>query len=386
MATSALPSTLRAVTATKIVELEKQRDHFEASRVEINKSLQSFNDQLDKTQTLLDGCCRIEGVRITDDTYSDDEIDHSRSPKFQKLNNNRRILRQARADPSFPTSIIPKIHDDLIKDLQFKSLQHQHAQFYSELVREWIEEAQDPADPADSTGSCSDGASDKSISSFETVGRKEMHEQRAQWESLVFSAPDVDSKSIITYLEGLFTSEKSVKKAHGDLKKGMTQFCNKLRNQELFNVDSVKICIKGLLAVDLLSEEKRAILKTFATNKEVLKEVADVLQMRFQSLSTWQWETVNSAIALEQRRQLNGNYRVYMDEDVLDALIVHIIGMEYSVSFKQQFTTFFNSFAWLRKGSTIPTEARERREWFLGSDAGSCANLPSRRREAYSTD
>ena len=381
MAASALPTTLRSVTATKIVELKKQRDAFETSKAEINNKVKRTGDHLDKTQVLLDGCCGIEGVRIPDESSSEDERSYSRSSKAQKLNNSRRLLRQAKVDPSFPASAVDKIQVDLAKDLELKSLQHQHAQFYSELVTEWISDAQEPAD-----SSISNDDPSMSNSSFENVGRKEMHEQRAEWEAIVFSRAVVDTSAVTAYLEKLFTSQKEVKKAYNDMKRSIGQFCHSLKSREVFDLDSVKIGIKGLLATDLLSEEKRAILKTFSTNKEVLKEVADVLQMRFESLDTWKWTTTKSAISLEQRRQLNGKYRVFMDEDVLDALLVHQLGMEWASQLKAQFMTFFNSFAWKRTGNMVPTEDRQRREWFLGADEGSSANLPTRRRDAYSTD
>ena len=227
---------------------------------------------------------------------------------------------------------------------------------------------------------------DSSSSSFEQVGREAMHEQRAEWEKIVFSKADIDTDTLNAYLEKLFKTHKPVLKAYDDLRRSVFVFCHTLKNDELFDTDSLKVAIKGLIATDLLSEEKKAILKTFSSDKEVLKEVADVLNMRFISLETWEWTTVNSAISMEQRRQLNGKYRVFMDEDVLDALMIHAIGMRWATELKRRFTAFFNSYAWQRNNYSILMADCERREWYLGPHENISNNVPQARQDAYSSD
>ncbi|RMZ77979.1 hypothetical protein DV738_g4136, partial [Chaetothyriales sp. CBS 135597] len=337
---AALPTTLRSVTNTKITELKKQRDVYESSRAEIEQSAKQRGNQLDAIEA-------------------------------QKLDNYRMLLKQAKVDPSFPPAVVERIQQAVNKDLELKSLQHQHAQFYSELVTEWISEATKEAEDAAASAN------------FESVGRKEMHEQRAEWESIVFSDTAVDTDGIVAYLEKLFTSQPETKRAFEDMRKSIVAFSHHLKEKEVFSGESVLLAIKSLLATDLLSEDKRAILKTFMTNKEVVKEVSDVLQMRFESLQTWQWTTTDGAITLEQRRQLNGKYRVFMDEDVLDALFVHQIGLEWACHLKARFVVFFGSFAWKRTSETVPLEARQRREWFLGKDEAPKTALPQLRHEEF---
>ncbi|RMD43165.1 hypothetical protein DV735_g1914, partial [Chaetothyriales sp. CBS 134920] len=341
---AALPTTLRSVTNTKITELKKQRDVYESSRAEIEQSAKKRANQLERIESLVEG---------------------------QKLDNYRMLIKQAKVDPSFPPTVVERIQQAVQKDLELKSLQHQHAQFYSELVTEWISDANKAAEDAAAS------------SHFESVGRKEMHEQRAEWESIVFSDAAVDTDGIVAYLEKLFTSQPETKRAFEDMRKSIVTFCHQLKEKEVFSSESVLLAIKSLLAADLLSEDKRAILKTFMTNKEVVKEVSDVLQMRFESLQTWQWTTTDGAITLEQRRQLNGKYRVFMDEDVLDALLVHQIGMEWASHLKARFNLFFGSFAWKRSSDKVPLEARQRREWFLGADEAPSMALPQWRHKEF---
>ena len=378
MSASALPNTLKSVTATKIGELKKQRRVFEDAKAAIGQNVKRRKLDLDKTQALVDGASRLENVQLlTDSDTDDDTADYSRSSKAGGLRNARRLLDQASVDPTFPVPAIKKIFHNISTDLDLKSVQHQHAQFFSELVTEWISNPEEEVTAMDT---------DASSTSFEKVGREAMHEQRAEWEKIVFNKTDIDTDTLHAYLEKLFKTHRPVLKAYDDLRRHISVFCRSLKNVELFDTNSLKVAIKGLIATDLLSEEKKAILKTFSSNKEVLKEVADVLNMRFTSLETWEWTTVNSAIFLEQRRQLNGKYRVFMDEDVLDALLIHAIGMRWATELKSRFTVFFNSYAWQRNNHSIPLADRERREWYLGSQENTSRNVPEARRDAYASD
>lgn len=57
-----------------------------------------------------------------------------------------------------------------------------------------------------------------------------------------------------------------------------------------FDESTLKWCINGLLAEDLLSEEKQGILRDFLNNPMVLREMADILNMRFADIENWEWD------------------------------------------------------------------------------------------------
>lgn len=108
--------------------------------------------------------------------------------------------------------------------------------------------------------------------------------------------------------------------------------------------------------------------------------------MRMASLQNWQWSTIDGAISVEQRRQLNGKYRVFMDEDVLDALLLHAIGMKWAVHFKNCLTDFFYSRAWTTPAERLPKIDQDRRMYFLGSDSSVLGSVETRRRRLYEED
>ncbi|OAP57909.1 hypothetical protein AYL99_08647 [Fonsecaea erecta] len=381
MASSALPETLRSVTSTKILEVRKQRDQYEASKNDIIREAKPVKDDLERTCKLLVGSCRQAGITVVNDESCDSDSETDPASDLARTRRNQQLfLRQAGKDPAFASEIVHRIHDELVEYLSLKSVQHEHAQFFSELVTEWLSSPTDISPRQSEHGSMEE-------SSFESVGRKEMHEQRAQWESIVFSNSENDDTEIHRYLNQLFKSEKSISKSFKSIETSTRAFCNTLRcTAELFSANDLKMTITSLLRTDLLSDEKAAILKSFQNNAAVLQEVADVLNMRFTSLESWRWTTVSGAISIEQRRQLNGKYRVFMDEDVLDAILLHAIGMKWAVHFKSCLTGFFLSPAWRTAGVDMPKNDRDRRRYFLDEESALRNCVEERRKDRYEQD
>ncbi|KAL1983838.1 hypothetical protein VTN96DRAFT_9839 [Rasamsonia emersonii] len=197
-----------------------------------------------------------------------------------------------------------------------------------------------------------------------------MHEQRAIWESLVFSAADLDPTRVEDYLDRLFCRTKLSRQALKELRERIRIFGVELMaDRECFIIHTLKLVSASLLRSDLLSPEKTAILKEFMRNNEVAQEVADVLNLRFAFLDNWSWEP--DGLPVEMRRQLNGKYRVFMDEDLINALLLHYIGLKWPVKFRHVFEIFLHSPAWKSNARRIPRHHRERRRYFLDEKSSS---------------
>lgn len=242
------------------------------------------------------------------------------------------------------------------------SLRYEYASLYGRIVKEWL------------------SASDESVtkSTLGEVDRKEKYEQRATWEKTVFTPLRTNKAAIQDYLQTTFSSTLAVRKAWEAIRTATGKFektmeCNKLvqvtegqpKNTVHFDEVSLKWVIAGLLRSDLLSDEKREVLKDFESNQVVLAEVADVLNMRMSSLDTWNWG--NEGTPVEIRRQLNGRYRFYPDEDLLQTILLRYIGIKWSVHFKSALKDFQQAEnVW--KSSTKPLNHadEERRRFYLG--------------------
>jgi len=133
------------------------------------------------------------------------------------------------------------------------------------------------------------------------------------------------------------------------------------------DVDSFKTCISGVLKIDLLSDAKRKTVSEFLGSPMILREMLDVLNMQIEALESWSWG--NEGISVDVRRALNGKYRVYMDEEILQALLLYFVGMKWAVHLKTAFLAFFESGAWKQSTrQSMNRQARQRRRDFLSPE------------------
>ena len=397
MSSSALPQTLHSITNTKINELSKQRILFQKRKDEILHLAANSPDLRSKAQILLEGVTKLKGYPgdafdqedQAQDLDSDgaDDADEAAvrdgTPRATHVNI-RRFLLQSRYDPSVSDGCLRSWIGELERELRFLQLRHEHAAFYSELVTEWLTDLQSGSESGSASQSDGDGGGGAGSAGFEQVGRAEMHEQRAIWETLAFQKADVDQDAIRAYLDSLFATTNLSRQALKTLRESIRSFGTEMTAKRTwFTIDELEWVSRALLKSDLLTKEKTEILKEFMRNHAVAQEVVDVLNMRLASLESWAWPA--EGIPLEMRRQLNGKYRVFMDEDLLDALMFQYLGLKWAVAFRSAFEAFLSSPAWTNAREHIPRAYRDRRKYFLDDVAGSsCIN--DHRRETYKRD
>ncbi|KAL8714451.1 MAG: hypothetical protein Q9220_001784 [cf. Caloplaca sp. 1 TL-2023] len=126
------------------------------------------------------------------------------------------------------------------------------------------------------------------------------------------------------------------------------------------------------------SNKRRIVAKDFFVSEtEIAPEVS--LDIR-----TWGEE----GIAVEPRKQLNGKYRVMMDEDVLQAIFLHYVGLSWSVKLKWALRrTVQDKKVWKRSERRMSRDEKHRREYFLGQSlAESTQSLAWTKKEAYGTE
>jgi hypothetical protein len=348
-----LSQTLSSITAIKLDELSSQRASFEAGKAELLKAVNGEPNQSKKVQILLD---RVEDLS---------SMGRLEDNPLISLKNTRHFLGQAGRDPSVSTKLQQDWQSKLQNELNIHSLKYEYASLYGRLVNEWLAVSVETPE-----------------SVFEEVGRKEMHEQRALWEQYVFTAKETDTDAIKTYLGKLFNATPAMKAEYDRLIRKTKDFEKQMAEQtDHFDNVSLGWVIKGLLRSDLVSDEKRKVLQDFLNNKVVLAEVADVLNMRMATLKKWKWDPAGTPV--EQRRQLNGRYRFYHDEDLLQSILLRYIGTKWSIFFKdalEAFTFTKSPEAWAKSPAPIPESEKRRREYFLGHGTSGTHNSLDRKR------
>lgn len=121
----------------------------------------------------------------------------------------------------------------------------------------------------------------------------------------------------------------------------------RLRNQQI-TLQKLKLVAQSVLRTPLLDNDKIGVLKEFLNDDIVLGEVVDVLNRSIASLESWDWD---GPVAIDVRRQLNGKYRVYMDEDIVQCLLFQYIGCEWEHFIKEHLTAIFTGSNWKLRSS-----------------------------------
>lgn len=353
---SVFSETLQTITTTKLEELAAQRSAFEKQHAGLLAGAEKELDPLTRLLMLVDGTKSCLGVATVPSKSGRGNVlvGSTRNPRLETdLKNLDRFLEQARYDPSVSPKVLEDWEKSLLQYLAVQSAKYQYADLYGKLVTEWL--SSEKTTPAD-------GDVEMAESFEELPGAKKL-EARAEWEKVVFEPARVDINALKGYLEELFIAKKkSVAKAMRDLREKVQQFENGLSGPTQFNVQTLKWVIQGLQSSDLLSNEKREVLKDFLSNDIILAEIADVLNMRMAALGRWTW---GDHVPLEQRRKLNGSYSIHMHEDLLQAIFLHYIGVKWSVFFKSAFLSLRKE-AWKTNHTAVPKMDRLRRQYYLG--------------------
>ena len=370
---SLFSQTLHNITTAKLEELARKRNHFENQQQAVVTDAQSKQDPVETRRTLSDGIKTCFGVAVDNGRVIRGSTD---KPRLEiDLKNLDRFVAQARYDPSVSTKLLASWRETMLRHLETQSLKFSYASLYGQLTTEWLQSKQAQAKPLE--------GSDMEMKDFEVLSGAEKMESRMRWERLAFEEAQIDDEAINKMLRELFEPQGEDRdeliKALKTLRKRVEEFARTLTTSGGFNHTTLGWTIDGLLRGDLLTEEKREVLRSFQNNKIILTEIADMLNMRMASLETWTW---GDKVQLEERRQLNGNFNIYMHEDLLHAVFLQYIGVKWSVFWKRTFADFRKSRGvWKTLQQAIPLLDRKRRDYYLGDV--SRRSVESEKRKIY---
>ncbi|CAA7262123.1 unnamed protein product [Cyclocybe aegerita] len=357
-ATSSFGQTLQFITEIKLEELEKQRLAYQ-THAKVLDEVKTLGDQdllkkveiLSKTIKSWTGSGGVKDSKIVGGRI--------------QLSTLEFWLQQAKKDPSFSSEIAQGWVNTLEDHIRHNLMRFDSAKLFGRLFNEWLASGDSSAvayQPGGEDGEV-DGSSQSSFDVAD-VGRKEMHEQKEKLVSIIFEDHPVDVEELKRYLEGLFKGEEAARSLE-KLRKELKDFGYWFKRKEITKVD-VTNAIKGLHASGLMDEEKRTTLKAFEENPTVLDEVTSVLNMRMANIKTWAWP--KEGILVEFRRHLNGKYRAFTDPEIIDALLLHHIGVAWQVKIKTALRRIFDSKTWVRPDPATHLVKERRTEQLRGDD------------------
>lgn len=318
--TSNLSDTLQQITLIKIAELDKKHQTYDARKRQAldYKSIEIGGSKTWSRTSQLAG--EIPGTYIP-------FIDHA------KLQNIISYLQQASVDPSVTETEISRYEQWLLAHLDYQSNRLDHATLFSAVLSEHLGCSSETSTDQSEGMSIDDDSLD---GPFEMLTRDRLQQLREKFEDVVFNELKTDEQAIHAYLESLFPDEQGkriIEGLRGRFNRDTTAIFEK---DTPFDEDVLDWVISGLLHNDLLRDDQKSTLKSFQTDDLVRAEICDVLNMRWAELRTWQWTEDGSGLDVEPRKQLNGKYRVVMQEDVLQSMLVHYIGVKLCVNAKEE--------------------------------------------------
>ena len=342
---------LRDITSAKIYRLENRHADLNRFRERVNDREVAHSTSTQRVRQLLDA--------MAERGYKSDEP--------ADVNNFNRFLDQASIDPSISPATIQRWGTIMSNDLQRENNRFELTALFSRLLTELINEPK------------------QKKSDDQAPARKELYEQRQVWESYAFTEKVTDPEKITRMLEETFEPITSSNNQSDPISQIRSVFAE---YEGIKSVDITKPLISKAMQVlvseDLFAGDKRKALEELRSNDTVLTEMMHVLRSDFDALDEWKWET-DPLIAC-MRRHINGKYRVYLDEDVTQAVFIQIVGIKWAELVKKAFSCVLSTGAWNKvpfDSKLDPEDLIERRQYLPAYDVCPSGRVNTLREDIY---
>lgn len=336
-----LTRTVQSLTRSKIHELEKQRTAYEARKSEILETAAKCPNVRDRVERLLAGTEQLSSEARGD----------------AMLLNMKHWVEQARYDSSIPPEKLEGFERHLQNRLDARSRKLSLADLYSRLLTEWM----DPSSNGEALRREATG-----LEAVEDGQKQRLQQLCDQFEEVVFEPYVTDPSDINELLNGIFEGREGDKSLENLRKEVNDEFKRLWEKENPFTVSSLSDCIRGIQNEDIVSEEKQETLKHFLSSDIALNEIADVLNMRYADLKNWNWHTGTDGIPVLPRQELNGKYRIWIDEEVLETIFVQHVCTRLCVKLKKILRDFVSDDFLLnfRQSPEFTTRDKLRQEYY----------------------
>ncbi|EPS39630.1 hypothetical protein H072_6576 [Dactylellina haptotyla CBS 200.50] len=417
---NAIADTRNLVTAVKLRELYLKKKELEDLILPILERLEKAPTEKEKVEILIEENKKKDSIlqHTVFDSYGNapdilamSENDPAISDQvFKPQRVHGESALRKREFESFGFTVFQKANRDHYEELR----KWQYTSLFGSIFNEWMNfegKADLPDDDADGVKTPrSDDESTVNVAG--SMNRPEKYIQKAELEGIIFTAnPIAKPEEYIKYLEKLFeeVAEEGKAKAKkpslrldsededddgededqaqaGSLEDddddynyleawgGQLPTLKRLRNTigrfsgsfrkhtSLARVD-VKQSIHGLVSGELLTEAKKAACKEILLSDVILDEIAMVLTLRLREIENWKYS--EPSVQLNFRRHLNGKYRCYADESLLDAIFLQWIGVKWGIELRRVLGIVHRSAAWYRPENLIDAARQEVRSTML---------------------
>jgi len=372
-------SILQQVTQEKLEELQVQQNLMSSHFKPVLEQAQDTSKNPVQVLTAL-----YEALRDSPVEDSFDQI---------LIDNLKYVLQNAKDDPSLSSQLVLIWIEKLKQEIKYALRKCEYSFLYGSLLTEWLESEERKAGkqqgPAPTPGQ--EGGADMTSPQQDEKAKLDKQKSLDILRKLMFTAPSQEEfetekfKKFLTEELFVFGEEYESKKIIEEIQKETKDFFNPV--DYVISSGDVKACISGLSSEELLSPEKKAALKELNENTEALEEVATLLTSRLRNLQRWQWPSTGGSDVVDLRRGLAGEYKAFLNEDIITALFLQYVGVQWASYFKRQFMTIYSNKTWIKEDCFPNSIEQQRRQFhqqaFLSLLPDSMYSQDSQHQEEY---
>ncbi|KAF3032442.1 hypothetical protein E8E11_001632 [Didymella keratinophila] len=332
-----IASPLREVAELKVEQFNQLKEDFKA-RYGIGSPPRVGNELHERIKTLIKN---IEQF----DTYLEDDDDlsiiarhvenlHDSSMSHEKL-------------LSLEKQIMEKLHKQLSR--------YETTSLHLDLMKEVMESGKTDCSPTSSLNALS------LEDDFELVeGGLEALWEKFEAES--FTAKDVDVEALEEYLANLMKDNGYAADLE-ELRDDMRRYGEDILDGEIeIEEPELEWCIMDLLKNDLVAKDKKKTLEGYIQNQVAVKELLGVLNMK--SIRQWKWKHTGKGLPVTARQDVEGQYHITVEEDLVDTLFLHCVAIGWAQKLKTCLSDYVRYMDRTKGRETSLADCREQ-EFFL---------------------
>lgn len=265
-----------------------------------------------------------------------------------RLDTIERMLWETKYSPGFSDAATQAWKDELSDYLRQAEQRMAYTALFGRLTNEWAEQRFGELALASAPKPKLRQASSSTLDADDpvAVGRSEMQEQRQIWESHVTVRRETDTDKITAFLDNLFATNSN----KGDTKTDDDNAPTDPRAAHLRTIRQrlhrtckanisitpgiVESAIDAVLSADQLTSEKRRAMQDIRNRTNIIAEIVDILTIDVELSALRKRSYSETPISMQMRKAINGKYRVYLDLELLDAILIQIVGQHLAVSIR----------------------------------------------------
>ena len=223
-----------------------------------------------------------------------------------------------------------KFEQQILEKLHKRMSRYEVTSLHLNLMKEVME-----ASRSRKSSSADIGGSDDEFEVVET-GLDQLIET---FETESFTAKDVDVEALEAYLTDLMRANGTLDSLN-DLRRAMRRFGDDILDgdDEDTGEDELEWCIMDLLKNDLLGDEKKKTLESYMQNPIAMKALVSLINMR--SVRDWTWKNAEKGLPITARQDVEGQYHITIDEDLVDTLYLHGMATGWAMKLKDALSDF----------------------------------------------